>query len=134
MSQEELSEYFRQYKLKITPVRIAVLSMLVSAQAPISVSELLGKIEANKTTIYRVIDKLVEVGIATEVIIGDGTGRYELATNSHHHHLICTECKGVTSFDIQDNFTEIEKNIAKSQNFKVNKHRLEFLGTCKNCS
>lgn len=134
MSIDEIRTCLRNLKLKVTPVRIHIFCTLSEAKTPVSAADLLLRIKANKTTIYREIDKLLTNGLISEINLGDGVRRYEVVSNSHHHHLICTKCKSVTKIDINDDFSEAEKSIAKTKNFKIQAHRLEFLGICHRCS
>ncbi len=103
-----------------------MLHIFGSAASPISALDLLKKIKVNKTTIYRELDFLVDLGLVNEVDFGDRTKRYELKDLKHHHHLICLNCKKVADVNIKESF-----NVPK--NFKVVRHNLEFFGYCQNC-
>ena len=51
-------------------------------------------------TVYRTLKLLAESGVANERHFGDGLTRYELADgDTHHDHLICIECHGITEFE-----------------------------------
>jgi Fur family ferric uptake transcriptional regulator len=133
VSYEEIQLCLRELKLKITPLRVSVVSMLESSSSPVSALDLLSQSKANKTTIYRELETLLSSGLISEINLGDGVRRYEMATSPHHHHLICTKCKSITNVEIQDDFTETEKSIAKDKKFKIQNHHLEFLGLCQDC-
>jgi len=87
-------------------------------------------------TIYRSLKLFVQLGILTELNIGDGGIRYDLVdlkTNSHnHHHLICKKCGKI--IEVRDDSLEaVEKEIEKIYDFKIENHKCKFMGLCKNC-
>ena len=87
-------------------------------------------------TIYRSLKLFVQLGILTELNIGDGSIRYDLVdlkANSHnHHHLICKTCGKI--IEVKDDSLEaIEKEIEKIYDFKIENHKCKFMGICKEC-
>lgn len=122
--------------LKATPARIAVLELLKKTSKPLSIKSIqskLAKEEIDQATLYRIVSSLVEKEIIREVDLKHGHGHYELATSSHHHHIICKKCGKIQ--DIDCDTTQIEKEVLKQSGFKsISNHSLEFFGTCKSCS
>lgn len=87
-------------------------------------------------TIYRSLKLFVQLGILTELNIGDGSIRYDLIdlkANSHnHHHLICKKCGKI--IEVKDDSLEaVEKEIEKLYDFKIENHKCKFMGLCKVC-
>ncbi len=87
-------------------------------------------------TIYRSLKLFVQLGILTELNIGDGSIRYDLVdlkANSHnHHHLICKKCGKI--IEVKDDSLEaVEKEIEKLYDFKIENHKCKFMGLCKAC-
>lgn len=123
--------------VKKTKARIAVLDFLQAAQKPLDVLEIQQflekkKIEADKVTIYRILDLYVSKSLAKKLEFQEGKFRYE-GTGEHHHHLICINCKTVEDIDLENDVTKHEKYIKEAKGFKVQSHSLEFFGLCKNC-
>ncbi|QAY68502.1 Fur family transcriptional regulator [Paenibacillus protaetiae] len=87
-------------------------------------------------TVYRTLDLLHELHIVEKMNFGDGVARYDLrgTEQAHmHHHIICTDCGSVV--EIKDDWLlELEQRVEREYGFTVMDHRLEFLGTCKDCS
>lgn len=133
MSIDETKLRLRQLGLKETPIRVRILSILSKSDQPQTASDLLNKVDANKTTIYREIEKLISFNFISEVILGDGQRRYEISTNTHHHFLICSKCKTIISIKMKHSFSKTEKLINKQYNFHVQRHDLEFIGLCQKC-
>ncbi|HZO79500.1 MAG TPA: transcriptional repressor [Solirubrobacteraceae bacterium] len=54
-----------------------------------------------RASIYRVLDRLVEHGLAERVEVGDGQARCERQQpgGEHHHHIVCEGCGRLIAFD-----------------------------------
>ena len=118
---------------RITTVRKQLLELLENTTRPITVTEILNKVKANKTTIYREIETLLDRGYLIEVYFSDGVKRYELSNRKHHHHVVCVKCKSVSDVVVVDDFSKTEKAVSYQTNFKIIRHSLEFFGLCANC-
>ena len=111
-----------------------ILSLLTEAKNPISVPQILKKVKANKTTIYRDLYKLVAEDKINELDFGERVKLYEISNLSHHHHLICTNCKKVLEIKVDDiSLVEIESRLKMQTGFDDVKHSLEFYGVCSDC-
>jgi Fur family transcriptional regulator, ferric uptake regulator len=119
--------------LRITPIRKSLISFFIKAASPLSVSDILSEIKANKTTIYREIEVLLKSDQLIEIDFADGKKRYELSELAHHHHLICLKCHLVQDVILEESLKKEENQIKSSKNFKVMKHNLEFFGYCQKC-
>ena len=122
--------------LKVTPTRIAVLSYLYSTKLPCEVDDIFHHVDkehhdADRVTIYRVLEALSEKGLIKKLEFGEGKYRYEIAGDDHHH-LICEKCGKIE--DISDcGISRMEKDIKKKKNFVIKRHSLEFYGVCQSC-
>jgi len=128
----------KQRGFRLTPIRRAVLDLLIKSVTPISSPDIQkflskNKISANKTTIYRELAFLKEEGIIKELHLGDNAKNYEIITDGHHHHLICTKCDEIEDVEMDKELKREESKIRKSRKFKIINHSLEFYGLCKNC-
>ena len=125
------------FHLRKTTAREAVLQIFAGAKKPIDVATILEKlkkqyIRINRSTVFRMVNTLVEKNLVKKLEFGEGKARYELTSESHHHHMVCTKCKKM--WDIEDCAAEeLEKKISEENGFLVEHHRLEFFGICKNC-
>jgi len=124
---------------RITPVRSALLEILSKGHEPKTPQELLSSLgkkgfQANKTTVYRQLEALARYDIVREVRFADRTKRYELVSESgHHHHLVCLQCRRIEDVSFPTDLEQHEKAIWKKNKFKVLQHSLEFFGLCKSC-
>ena len=132
--------------VSITNPRILVLEALLDNKSPITVDELLTKLENQvaKSTLYRVLSDLKKINILQEFTNLENQSVVELLldTDSHHHHLFCSDCGEIIDVEMANEFEEKLskeiKRIEKKFNFIIEDHRLEFFGKCtdlcENCS
>ena len=132
--------------VSITNPRILVLEALLDNKSPITVEELLTKLENQvaKSTLYRVLSDLKKINILQEFTNLENQSVVELLldTDSHHHHLFCSDCGEIIDVEMANEFEEKLSNeikrIEKKFNFIIEDHRLELFGKCtdlcENCS
>jgi Fe2+ or Zn2+ uptake regulation protein len=82
-------------------------------------------------TVYKNLEALVACGAASKLAYGDGAARYDIRTD-HHYHARCLMCGRITDIDPEAN-DQLSKLIKPPAGFKVETHRVELSGYCKNC-
>ena len=86
-----------------------------------------------RATVYRAVEKLVNMGLLARIEFADGTHHYRVCGgNEHHHHLTCTQCHSVIDIEIclpADQFV----TIGNQEDFVIEGHSLTLFGRCKNC-
>lgn len=86
----------------------------------------------NRSTVYRALDRLVNLGKVSVSDMGTGSAVYELLTDGMHHHLVCLMCKQVITIgheEVKDFF----KSVNKKNNFNIITNHLILFGICENC-
>ncbi len=124
--------------VSITNPRILVLEALLDNKNPITIDELLTKLENQvaKSTLYRVLSDLKKINILQEFTNLENQSVVELLldTDSHHHHLFCSDCGEIIDVEMANEFEEKLSNeikrIEKKFNFIIEDHRLELFGKC----
>jgi Fur family ferric uptake transcriptional regulator len=146
-------------KIKKTPTRDALYSILSHSDSPLSAEQLFTtlsgknkkktkiiketKATAKNTaktpdlvTIYRTLETFKLAHIVREVTFKDRTARYELIDEhgGHCHHAVCNSC-GTTEHIDDPAIEEALHTLAKKFKHikKVDEHVLEFFGVCKSC-
>ena len=125
-------------KVSITNPRILVLEELLGTKNPITVDELLSKLENKvaKSTLYRVLNDLKNINILNEFSTPDNQTVVELILedHTHHHHLFCSDCGEIIDVEMAKEFenklSKEIKRIEKEFNFTIEDHRLELFGKC----
>ena len=94
------------------------------------------------SSVYRILEWLVRLGVVIQFDFGDKKTRYELIRGSkedhRHHHLICRKCKKIIDYTefINDEIEFIKKTeqgLSKKYDFKIEDHIIHFRGLCSKC-
>jgi Fur family transcriptional regulator, ferric uptake regulator len=137
---EVVAARLRGLDQRYTRGRRTVVDVLATADAPLSIPQLLGR-EASlaQSSAYRNLAVLEEAGVVHRIVTADEFARYELAEDltEHHHHLICSGCGDVRDFTVPEALeSEIDRalgSIAARHGFAVDHHRLDLVGACARC-
>lgn len=119
--------------------RNEVISVLMNENVPISVDDIFYKLksksENNKlslSTVYRIIDKLIELNIVRKASTDEKKTLYELTQKGHRHYIICTKCKKMIALDTCP-IKELEEKIYQNTGFHITGHKYELYGICQDC-
>ena len=82
------------------------------------------------TSIYRALKGLEKACEIKPVNFNDGKIRYDLNSEKHHHHFICTKCHNVEIIDFCP-YEFFKKEL--KEKYIVQYHNFELFGICKNC-
>jgi len=88
--------------LSKTSQRVAVLTVLVHSDTPVTVKDILDRISAegqvNKVTVYRILSSFKAEGIIREIATDHGVNFYEMAChhNPAHPHFYCRICRSLS--------------------------------------
>jgi Fur family ferric uptake transcriptional regulator len=125
--------------LKRGGARERIIEVLAGQACALSVSEIEDALKAVGTptaraSIYRVLDLLVEHGLAERVVVGEGQARFEPihASGHHHHHLVCDHCGRLVAFDDPGLEQAIDK-LSDRLGVRVESHEVLLRGDCGNC-
>jgi Fur family ferric uptake transcriptional regulator len=137
-TQHEILAILRQRGYKLTPQRRAVLKTIALSQNHLSPAEVYASVRQEYpsiglVTIYRTLQIFTQLGLICEVHTGGRCRTYVMRRPSgHHHHLICSNCGGVTDFTDCD-LGELEQRVSRETEFEIDGHLLQFFGHCRNC-
>lgn len=125
---------------RYTAGRRELVDVLLDADRPLSLPEVLGaRPDLPQSSAYRNLAVLERAGVVRRVPGPGGFARYELAEEltGHHHHLICSSCGSVTDFTVS---RQLERSLdraleraAGEAGFRPAGHRLDLVGTCRDC-
>jgi Fur family ferric uptake transcriptional regulator len=86
-----------------------------------------------RATVFRSVEKLVDIGLLSRIEFADGTHHYRVCdANHHHHHLTCTQCHRVVEVDLCLP-TEQLAEIGDRTDFAIEGHSLTLFGRCPDC-
>jgi len=122
---------------RLTPQRLMVVDALHSVDQHISAEEIFAQVRArypyaNISTVYRTLELLKELGLVTEIALGDGRVRYHPAEKGHHHHLVCQKCGSM--IDLPELvLLSLEEALSRDYQFKADLKHLAIFGLCAKC-
>jgi Fur family peroxide stress response transcriptional regulator len=86
----------------------------------------------SRTTVYRVLETLVEAGFVRKVHHAGGVARFDPMTH-RHHHLVCEACGRLV--DLDDGVVPtLRLPAARGSGFRIKDYSVSFLGLCGACS
>lgn len=126
--------------MKSTPLLTTTLEILERHAKPLSVPVLLELLDdrglqPNKTTLYRMLERLVEQGKVESVLLSDKTAHYELK-RGHHHHFVCQDCDDIQCVEnagLEKQIHYLEDQL-KASGLQVKQHQFSISGCCQSCS
>jgi Fur family ferric uptake transcriptional regulator len=85
-------------------------------------------------SVYRALDTLAELGLVRRLDV-DGTAAYEpaLPDGEHHHHLICSTCGRVDTFE-DERLERAIAGLSERLGYAVSEHDVVLRGTCSDCA
>ena len=118
-----------------TKVSDGVIEILKKAASPLSVFQILDQLKdnglhPNKTTIYRIINKLLNTRVISEIATKNKGNSYELFTKNHFH-FICNQCDNISCLD-DDKAINMDALISNKK-FKIESKNFNFYGVCELC-
>jgi Fur family peroxide stress response transcriptional regulator len=134
--EEELQSSCRRHGLALTIQRRAILENLARRNDHPTAEQVYDSIKdqlrgVSKTTVYRVLETLVSVGVIKKVSNPESISRFD-ADTSRHHHLTCVECG--TVIDIHDNeLNRLELPECFKSDFDFHDYSINFSGRCSRC-
>ncbi|AZA84038.1 transcriptional regulator [Chryseobacterium lactis] len=119
-----------------TPSKHAVLDLLVSAGKALSREAIEQKIdvEIDRATIYRVLNRFCEDGLAHRIVAEDGkqyfAARMKFDENKftdNHFHFQCSKCQTIECL-------AMPVNLPLDAGYRIESVNCILMGTCKDCS
>jgi Fur family peroxide stress response transcriptional regulator len=86
----------------------------------------------SRTTVYRVLDTLVRVGVLAKALSPSAASRVDPRT-SRHHHLLCQRCERL--FDVDEEAVEhrVRPPDVRRHGFAILGYSIYFTGLCAAC-
>ncbi len=85
----------------------------------------------SRTTVYRVLETLVELKAVRKVLHPDSVVRFDPNTE-RHHHLVCDRCGQL--FDIDASVApELAPPDVRKTGFRISDYSISFTGICERC-
>ncbi len=132
------NQELRNAGLKVTLPRVKIMQILEAADTRHMSAEDVYKAlrdadeDVGLATVYRVLTQFEAAGLVLRHHFEGGHSVFEMMTEAHHDHIVCTKCGKVEEFYDEVIETQQQKQ-AESKGFTMIGHSLYIYGLCKNC-
>ncbi len=138
ISLSQIKEHLKESGHKDSRLKNLVLEMIYQSPKHLAAPEILDNlhqqdISANKTSIYRILDLLMQEDIIYEINLLDGKKRYAIKQGPEHPHLICERCGKVTCLRASQIVHNIQEQVQQAYDFELKNHGIQFFGLCQKC-
>ena len=121
-----IESLFKENNLKVTKQRLEIINIINKLKDKATISNIVKNVDMNRSTVYRIIDKLCSNNIVIKDINVNNKDYYVLK-NNHKHYIKCIKCNSIKDLD------ECPFDNMEIDNFKIIKHSLKIDGICNKC-
>ena len=136
-SHTRVIETLRDQGYRLTPQRMLILSVVEEGDGHLGVDEVFRRAKESYpymdiATVYRTLHLLKNLGVVTEVAIGDRL-HYELTDpTGPHHHMVCRVCNG--AFTLSPSYLEeFHNTLLQEFGFEPDLEHFTVTGRCSEC-
>lgn len=136
----DLIAFLKSKRLRMTPLKELLIQFFLDNQnRHVSSGQLQKHVarhlpKANRTSIYRNIEKLIAIDLIQELDLPKSGKAYQFIFDSKvHHYYICKDCRQVKKGD-QKLFSRIEKALKEIHDFSKAHLSVVFYGYCSDCA
>lgn len=132
------NQELRNAGLKVTLPRVKIMQILEASEDRHMSAEDVYKAlrdadeDVGLATVYRVLTQFEAAGLVMRHHFEGGHSVFEMMTEDHHDHIVCTKCGKVEEF-----YDEVIENQQKKQaelkGYTISDHSLYIYGLCKDC-
>ena len=134
---DPIRSIFQEHGLPYTVQRRAVLESLAARRDHPTAEDVYEDVAdefpgLSRATVYRSLETLVTLGLATRIAHPGSAARYDRRTD-RHHHLVCEECGQVE--DLEDELLKhrISLPARHRSGFRPRDFSIQVVGVCRDC-
>ena len=127
----------RQRGIRLTPQRRMILDAIAQSKGHVTAEDIHHRIlptypDISISTVYRNLERLLELRLVTVTDMGGGRYCYQVIGQRPHHHLICHRCGAVLELD-DSLVADLRLHIEREYDFTAEIDHLALWGLCAQC-
>ncbi len=116
---------------RVTNARKQIISVLVSAQEPLAIQDMVLRVSVDEVSVYRVVALLKKLRLVEEIIVSGIPTRYALS-HGHHHHIVCGMCGHTVHIPCtKETFASVPSHLDFDT---IGEHTVTYDGVCTKCA
>ena len=133
-----LLDVLRERGYRLTPQRQLIVELLEAASGHITPEDIYQQVSqrfpnVNRSTVYRTLDLLEELGFLTHAHLDHGAMRYHHADDAAHIHLVCHACGQVMQIDDLSIGADLVARLWERYRFAADLTHHSIAGRCARC-
>ncbi len=121
----------------MTPQRLMIVRVLRHAEGHVTAAQIAEQVReaypfVDVSTVYRTLDVLKRMRLATSTDMGSGDVLFEWAPEQPHHHLVCSSCGHVVEVG-HEYLAALENSLLEDFGFAPDMHHFAIFGLCREC-
>jgi Fe2+ or Zn2+ uptake regulation protein len=132
-----LSQELKTHGYRSTAQRALILQVLEASHEHLTVAQIADALEEryvplNRSTVYRTLETLLDIGMIKSSRLGRSTYYEVLHVGENHHHLVCTNCHITVHVHGADTDAVLTQEAAAA-GFEVSEIEILVSGLCRGC-
>jgi Fur family ferric uptake transcriptional regulator len=129
----------RERGMRVTAERLALLDEIFAQHGHLDAEQLFARMKSHglkisRATVYRILELLVESGLARKYRMGRDRYLYEhVHPGQTHDHITCRSCGQVVEF-VSPSIAALLGEICKAHGFVEGEQALQVMGLCRICA
>jgi Fur family peroxide stress response transcriptional regulator len=133
---EHFERACRERRLPVTTQRRAIFEMILDRDDHPTADRVYDQVRKrlptiSRTTVYRILDSLVELGFITKVCHLGSAARFDPRTRQHHH-LVCLRCERIIDVE-EKSLNDLPWPDVRRHGFEIRDYQIHFRGVCAKC-
>lgn len=132
------NQELRKAGLKVTLPRVKIMQILESSgDRHMSAEDVFKALrdadeDVGLATVYRVLTQFESAGLVMRHHFEGGHSVFEMTSDDHHDHIVCTKCGKVEEF-LDEIIESQQEKVAEKLGFEISDHSLYLYGLCPAC-
>lgn len=130
--------------LKVTRTRVGLLNLVARENRHLTADEITAGLHAegirlDRVTVYRNIERLMDVGIFVASFLPGRALRVGLCRcpdAPHHHHIVCLHCGKLAETEgclLSERWDNLGRELEAQTGFALEGHVMQYVGVCPDC-